>query len=92
MLFLISACGTVKEAFSNQKKNSSDEFLVEKKQPLVMPPSYNELPTPKKDDSNKEDLNNIKILITGSKSGNESSDEQNNNSFEEDILKKIKVN
>ena len=29
-LFLLS-CGTVKEGFSNQKKNNSDEFLVEKK-------------------------------------------------------------
>ena len=32
-LFLLS-CGTVKEGFSNQKKNNSDEFLVEKKTPL----------------------------------------------------------
>ena len=45
-LFLLS-CGTVKEGFSNQKKNNSDEFLVEKKTPLVMPPNYNELPEPK---------------------------------------------
>ena len=34
---LIFSCGAVKEGFSNQKKNSSDEFLVEKKSPLVMP-------------------------------------------------------
>ena len=45
-LFLLS-CGTIKEGFSNQKKNNSDEFLVEKKTPLVMPPNYNELPEPK---------------------------------------------
>ena len=44
-LVLIS-CGTIKEGFSNQKKNNSDEFLVEKKQPLVMPPNYEELPEP----------------------------------------------
>ena len=31
----------------NQKKSSTDEFLVEKKSPLVMPPDYNELPIPK---------------------------------------------
>ena len=45
-LFLFS-CSGLKKGFSNQKKNNSDEFLVEKKTPLVMPPNYNELPEPK---------------------------------------------
>ena len=40
------SCGTIKEGFTNQKKTSSDEFLVEKKSPLVMPPDYNKLPLP----------------------------------------------
>ena len=47
---LISAlysCGTIKEGFTNQKKKSSDEFLVEKKSPLIMPPEYDDLPIPK---------------------------------------------
>ena len=39
--------GQLKEGFKNQKKNSSDEFLVEKKSPLVMPPEFNELPDSK---------------------------------------------
>ncbi len=43
----ISACQPVKEGFKLQKKDNSDEFLVEKKNPLVMPPDYTELPTPK---------------------------------------------
>tara|TARA_B100001063_G_C16683112_1_gene512899 strand:+ start:215 stop:430 length:216 start_codon:yes stop_codon:yes gene_type:complete len=33
----VSSCGSVKEGFSSQKKNNSDEFLVEKKSPLLMP-------------------------------------------------------
>ena len=45
-LFLFS-CSGLKKGFSNQKKNNSDEFLVEKKAPLVMPPDYKELPKPK---------------------------------------------
>ena len=40
-------CSTIKEGFGSQKKNSTDEFLVEKKSPLVMPPEFNELPAPK---------------------------------------------
>ena len=63
LYILVSSCGTVKEAFTNQKKNSSDEFLVEKKSPLTMPPDYNDLPVPKsKNDRRKflkyRELNN----------------------------------
>ena len=62
-LFLLS-CGTVKEGFSNQKKNNSDEFLVEKKTPLVMPPNYNELPEPKINQQEiEEEQNSIKSLL-----------------------------
>ena len=92
ILFLYS-CSTVKEGFTNQKKSSSDEFLVEKKSPLVMPPDYNDLPVP---DQNKEtseiNENKIKDLVTK----NENENGENNNSedgnldIEQSILKKIK--
>ena len=59
----IASCGTVKEGFSNNKKNNSDEFLVEKKSPLVMPPEFNELPTPNERKVQK-DTNDIKSLIS----------------------------
>ena len=92
ILFLYS-CSTIKEGFTNQKKSSSDEFLVEKKSPLVMPPDYNDLPVP---DQNKETAesneNKIKDLVTK----NENENGENNNSedgnldIEQSILKKIK--
>ena len=41
IILFFSSCGTVKEGFSSQKKNNSDEFLVEKKSTLIMPPDYN---------------------------------------------------
>tara|TARA_B100000902_G_scaffold369668_1_gene394104 strand:- start:488 stop:790 length:303 start_codon:yes stop_codon:yes gene_type:complete len=50
----ISACQPVKEGFKLQKKDNSDEFLVEKKNPLVMPPDYTELPTPEDFQSEKK--------------------------------------
>ena len=60
----LSSCAILKEGFKNQKKNSSDEFLVEKKSPLVMPPDYNELPIPKENNIDKESSENkIKSLI-----------------------------
>ena len=49
----------------NQKKRSTDEFLVEKKSPLVMPPDYNELPIPKeKIEQTDINENEFKTLIT----------------------------
>ena len=93
LLFLMS-CGTVKNAFENQKKNSTDEFLVEKKSPLVMPPDFDELPIPKeqkqKTDTKK---NNFKTLIAKENTENKSDkNKDTNKSFEESLLDKIKNN
>ena len=48
LLFLtfLSACQAAREGFTLKKKENSDEFLVEKKNPLTMPPSYEDLPSP----------------------------------------------
>ncbi len=90
-LFL-SSCGTLKEGFTNQKKNSSDEFLVEKKSPLVMPPDYDQLPIPKSEQENLDQENNsIKSLIINNDNKDQSV-ENSNSDFEENLLKKIKKN
>ena len=47
MLLVLSSCQGVKDALSGKKYESSDEFLVIKKNPLVLPPNFNDLPTPK---------------------------------------------
>ena len=89
---LFSSCTSLKEGFVNQKKNSSEEFLVEKKSPLVMPPDYNELPIPNEKNINKES-NEIKSLISKSKNGEiEENFDKKSSSFEESILEKIKNN
>ena len=89
---ILSSCGTIRDGFSNQKKNNSDEFLVEKKSPLVMPPDYNELPIPNEEKIEKE-TKDIKSLITKSKQEEINEDlNKKNSSFESSILKKIKKN
>ena len=45
--FALTACQSVKEGLSGSKSDNSDEFLVQKKNPLVLPPKYLELPKPK---------------------------------------------
>ena len=95
MFVLLASCGTVKEGFSLQKKDNSDEFLVEKKSPLLMPPNFNELPIPKSEDIMENDENDeIKKLITKSdkNSSNSDSSTSNNTTFEELLLGKIKNN
>ena len=43
---LVGNCSTLKKGFINDKKKGTDEFLVEKKQPLTMPPNFEKLPLP----------------------------------------------
>ena len=95
MFVLLASCGTVKEGFSMQKKDNSDEFLVEKKSPLLMPPNFNELPIPKSESILENDKNDeIKKLIKKSdkNSSNSVSSTNNNSTFEELLLDKIKNN
>ena len=91
-LLILNGCGTVKKSFKNPKKNTSDEFLVEKKSPLVMPPDFNELPLPKISENIEENEpeNNIEKLISNNNSP-ESSGVQDKN-FENLIIEKIKQN
>ena len=94
VFFTFQSCQTIKEGFTSQKKKSTDEFLVEKKSPLVMPPDFNELPLPKISESIEEEENesgnNIEKLISNNNSP-ESSGVQDKN-FENLIIEKIKQN
>ena len=88
-LIILSGCNTVKKGFQNPKKNSSDEFLVEKKSPLVMPPEFNELPIPNQiEDTNQKQKNNIKSLITENDVNTDQ--EVSDSDLEGSILSKIK--
>ena len=94
LLIFLSSCGTVKKAFTNQKKTGSDEFLVEKKSPLTMPPDYNDLPIPNSQNNNDENSSNIESLITSNEDANvkENNSDDLGQNIEETLLKKIKKN
>ena len=92
-LIFLHSCSTVKEGFSNQKKSSKDEFLVEKKSPLIMPPDYDELPAPNLNENDKdEDNEKLKKLIVKSENQITETKESipSNTSLEESIIDKIK--
>ena len=89
----LAGCQAAKDGLLKQKRSNADEFLVEKKNPLVLPPNYGDLPSP--EDSIKkienDDTNEIKKLFSKEDSSSEKSlktDDQLN--IENSILKKIK--
>ena len=95
-IITLNSCGSVKEGFVNKKKSSTDEFLVKKKSPLVMPPDFEELPLPGNDNQEQKNIENseIKSLITGSdnKSSKSKNTSNQNTTTENSILEKIKNN
>ena len=95
ILLLLNSCGTVAEGLGGSQKKGSDEFLVEKKSPLVLPPSFGELPEPGKEPeeniiSEKKDTSDIEDIINQSSSTNTSEkSDDTKNSIEQTIIKKI---
>ena len=64
-LGLLTGCGSVTEGFKLKKGNTGDEFLVEKKNPLVLPPEFSELPQPGNTNiSNEKEEDLIKVLTS----------------------------
>ena len=96
-IFLLSSCKSVKDGLSGGKKSNSDEFLVEKKNPLITPPEFNKLPEPdtlnenEKTNQEKDDL--IRVIreeTSGTKTNPEN--KKTNKSLEKSIIDKIKNN
>ena len=81
--FLFS-CGGFK---LKKKAESGEEFLIEKKDPLVLPPDFSKLPKPNEQPETDDEEVNIISVFDGEKS---SSEENNNqNSSKSNIKKSI---
>jgi hypothetical protein len=91
-LMTLPSCQSVKEGLSGEKNKSGDEFLVQKKNPLVKPKNFDELPKPSQKKNSKsikvDDKDNIEDIF---KIDTQESDAKNStlNSLEKSILKKI---
>ena len=89
--FFLISCGTFEEAgkvLRNEKIKSTDEFLVEKKEPLTTPPEIFELPEPDQLKKNNKTKNKIQSILNSGES--EVKDSGTKSSAEETILKNIK--
>ena len=95
ILIFLNSCGSIAEGLGGTKKKGSDEFLVEKKSPLVLPPSFGELPEPGKEPeeniiSGKKKTSDIEDIINQSSSISVSKKNDDiKNSIEESVIKKI---
>ncbi len=92
LLFFLCSCQNVKNALSGKKYENSDEFLVIKKNPLVLPPNFNDLPTPQDvvETTQFENLENeIEDLLSSIKDNEEVSESSSSNT-ESFVLEKIK--
>ncbi len=91
LMFLVS-CAGLKEAgkvLRNEKTIATDEFLVKKKEPLIMPPNLDEVPeplSPKRKKQNEE--NNIKQILKMPQSVNNK--KNLNSSTEDSIIDRIR--
>ena len=89
--FFLISCGTFEEAgkvLRNEKIKSTDEFLIEKKEPLTTPPEIFELPEPDKLKEKNKTKNKIQSILNSG--GSEVKDSGTKSSVEETILKNIK--
>tara|TARA_B100000287_G_C20180905_1_gene602170 strand:- start:276 stop:578 length:303 start_codon:yes stop_codon:yes gene_type:complete len=95
-LFFLISCTGAKDALQGKKRSeNSDEFLVEKKNPLTVPPDIDELPVPLDQDdqgqmNDQEEIDIKKVLkIDESEDANSENNNGNQNSLEKSILEKI---
>ena len=89
VFFATSCAGTydsVKRGITGQKQSTTDEFLIEKKDPLILPPDYENLPTPDERNAASEEISVFEENLEISVEENSSS---STDSVENSILKKI---
>ena len=86
--FLTSCADTfdsVKRGLTGAKKSSADEFLVKKKDPLILPPDYDSLPSPDERTAAKREVSTFEKSLGSAIE----EDTQEDSSAEESILKQI---
>ena len=94
-LIFLNGCQNFKDGLSLKKKTNTDEFLVQKKNPLVLPPDYDALPKPMSEQKVQRKKNIDDIDLSQVFKDTENSSEKNsgiNESIEDSIRKKIEAN
>ena len=93
--FFLYSCGVGEALQGKKRSDQGDEFLIDKKNPLAMPPDFDKLPKPgeasiKSTKDIESDQSNIENLLKKSKIEDDTSSSEQSTSIESSILKKIK--
>ncbi len=94
-LFFLYSCGVGEALQGKKRSDQGDEFLIDKKNPLAMPPDFDKLPKPgeasiKSTKDIESDQSNIENLLKNSEIKKETLSSKQSTSIENSILKKIK--
>ena len=93
LIFLVTSCadswGNVKRGLTGAKQKSTDEFLVQKKDPLILPPDFDSLPSPSEKDEAMEEMSSFEKTLK-QESETEITASSTESSAEDSILKKIR--
>ena len=92
IIYLVVSCESmdaVKRGLTGEKRKSADEFLIKKKDPLILPPDYENLPTPDERIAATEEISTFEKTLGTSIKDNSSTSTSTSSSTEESILKKI---
>jgi len=91
--FLITSCAddwaSVKRGITGEKKKSTDEFFIQKKDPLILPPDFESLPTPSEGEGAVEKMTSIEKKLK-KVSGDTTTSASVGSSAEDSILKQIR--
>tara|TARA_B100001248_G_C27201277_1_gene371401 strand:- start:300 stop:623 length:324 start_codon:yes stop_codon:yes gene_type:complete len=91
-LFLFSCSGGLEGFKLKRKSTSGDEFLIEKKDPLVLPPDFSKLPNPEEDiQESEKEVSQFEIVFKNDNSENDENEntEKTSTGLEKSILEKI---
>ena len=92
LMGLFSGCQSLREGLEgNKKSKSAEEFLIEKKNPLVLPPDYSKLPEPSEQNAEENNEFDLQKILETSES-NKSTENTVNQSLKKSIIDKIKKN
>ena len=93
LIFLVTSCAdswsNVKRGLTGAKKKSTDEFLVQKKDPLILPPDFDSLPSPSDREEAMEEMSSFEKSLKQT-SETEITSSSSGSSSEDSILKQIR--
>ena len=93
LVFLVTSCAdtfdSAKRGLTGAKRKSTDEFFIQKKDPLILPPNFESLPSPSEREEAQEKVLSFEKTLKNT-SGTEITSTSAGSSTEDSILKRIR--